>query len=176
MRTVIVIGAMMVFPSACGSSTAANGKLQVVAAENVYGDIAAQIGGPHASVTSILTSPTADPHLFEPATSTGLAVSGAKVVLQNGLGYDAFMTKLEDASPSTSRIVVTVADVLGVHGNDANPHLWYDVPRLDRVAGEFRRAQAAYGRDSAGVFGGGGLTNEKAYWLGKFARVALRTA
>src|SRR5512146_332328 len=47
---------------------------------------------------------------------------------------------------------------------------------LDRVAAEFRRAQAAYGRDSAGVFGGGGLTNEKAYWLGKFARVALRTA
>jgi assimilatory nitrate reductase catalytic subunit len=47
---------------------------------------------------------------------------------------------------------------------------------LDRVAREFRRAQARYGRDSAGVFGGGGLTNEKAYWLGKFARVALRSA
>jgi assimilatory nitrate reductase catalytic subunit len=47
---------------------------------------------------------------------------------------------------------------------------------LDRVAAELRRAQAAHGRDSAGVFGGGGLTNEKAYWLGKFARVALRTA
>lgn len=42
--------------------------------------------------------------------------------------------------------------------------------------GEFSRVQAAYGRDSVGVFGGGGLTNEKAYWLGKFARVALRTA
>jgi assimilatory nitrate reductase catalytic subunit len=47
---------------------------------------------------------------------------------------------------------------------------------LDRVAGEFRRAQAAHGPDSAGVFGGGGLTNEKAYWLGKFARVGLRTS
>ncbi|MBV9451337.1 MAG: molybdopterin oxidoreductase family protein [Streptosporangiaceae bacterium] len=47
---------------------------------------------------------------------------------------------------------------------------------LDRVAGEFRRVRAAYGPDSAGVFGGGGLTNEKAYWLGKFARVALRSA
>jgi assimilatory nitrate reductase catalytic subunit len=47
---------------------------------------------------------------------------------------------------------------------------------LDRVAGELRRAQGACGRDSAGVFGGGGLTNEKAYWLGKFARIALRTA
>jgi assimilatory nitrate reductase catalytic subunit len=47
---------------------------------------------------------------------------------------------------------------------------------LDRVVREFRRVQARYGRDSAGVFGGGGLTNEKAYWLGKFARVALRSA
>lgn len=47
---------------------------------------------------------------------------------------------------------------------------------LDRIAGELSRAQAAYGQDSAGIFGGGGLTNEKAYWLGKFARVALRTS
>ena len=61
-------------------------------------------------------------------------MSDAKVVLQNGLGYDAFMTKLENAAPSKGRIVVTMADVLGVHGKDANPHLWYDVPKLDRSA------------------------------------------
>lgn len=133
MRTVIVI-ALALLLSACGGSTGAAGKLDVVAAENVYGSIASQIGGPHVSVTSVLTSPNADPHLFEPDTSTGLAIATAKVVLQNGLSYDAFMTRLENASPSKSRIVVTMADVLGVHGNDANPHLWYDVPRLDRIA------------------------------------------
>ncbi len=55
-------------------------------------------------------------------------------MLQNGLGYDAFMTRLENAAPSKSRVVVTMADVLGIHGNDANPHLWYDVPKLDRIA------------------------------------------
>lgn len=124
----------MLLLSACGSSTGAGGKLDVVAAENTYGDIASQIGGSHVSVTSILTSPTADPHLFEPGTSTGLAVAGAKVVLQNGLGYDAFMTRLENAAPSKNRVVVTMADVLGIHGKDANPHLWYDEPRLDRIA------------------------------------------
>jgi len=121
--------------SACGSSTGAGDKLDVVAAENVYGNIASQIGGPHVSVTSLLTSPNADPHLFEPGTSSALAVSGAKVVLQNGLGYDAFMTRLENSSPSKSRSVVTMADVLGVHGKAGNPHLWYDVPRLDGIAG-----------------------------------------
>jgi zinc/manganese transport system substrate-binding protein len=133
MRTVIVLGVTLLL-SACGSSTKATGKLDVVAAENTYGNIAAQIGGPHVAVTSILTSPDADPHLFEPTTANDLAVANAKVVLQNGLGYDAFMAKLENAAPSKSRAVVTMADVLDVHGTDANPHLWYDLPRLDRTA------------------------------------------
>ena len=47
---------------------------------------------------------------------------------------------------------------------------------LDVVADGIVRTQAAYGRDAVAVFGGGGLTNEKAYQLGKFARVALRTS
>jgi assimilatory nitrate reductase catalytic subunit len=47
---------------------------------------------------------------------------------------------------------------------------------LDRVAAALHRIQAEHGRDAAGVFGGGGLTNEKVYALGKFARVALRTS
>ena len=47
---------------------------------------------------------------------------------------------------------------------------------LDFVADRIRSLQAAYGNDSVAVFGGGGLTNEKAYALGKFARVALRTS
>ena len=124
--------------------------MSVVAAENVYGDIAAQIGGAHVHVTSILTDPNADPHLFEPGTNNGLAVATARVVIQNGAGYDAFMTKLERAAPSSSRIVVTIADVLGVHGRDANPHLWYDVPRIGQIAvaiaSALRRADPAHAR------------------------------
>jgi zinc/manganese transport system substrate-binding protein len=151
MRTVIVIAATLLL-TACGDSTGGAGKLDVVAAENVYGDIASQIGGPHVSVTSVLTSPTADPHLFEPATSTGLAVANAKVVLQNGLGYDAFMTRLENASPNKSRVMVTMADVLGVHGKAANPHLWYDVPQLGRIAGAIAAAFARADPSHAGAY------------------------
>src|SRR5215471_14233487 len=122
MRTVIVLAVLVL--AGCGSTSSKNGgHLDVVAAENVYGNIASQIGGPRVSVTSILTDPSGDPHLFEPATSNGLAVAQARVVLQNGLGYDAFMTRLEDATPSSDRAVVTMGDVLGVHGKDANPHL-----------------------------------------------------
>ncbi|WP_330476441.1 molybdopterin oxidoreductase family protein [Terrabacter sp. C0L_2] len=57
---------------------------------------------------------------------------------------------------------------------ELQPASWDDA--LDVVADAIVRTQAAYGRDAVAVFGGGGLTNEKAYQLGKFARVALRTS
>lgn len=54
------------------------------------------------------------------------------------------------------------------------PATWEDA--IDRIACAIEGSQQAHGRDSVGVFGGGSLTNEKAYALGKFARVALRTS
>ncbi len=145
MRTVLapaVVAAAAVALSACGGSRRATDEVAVVAAENTYGNIASQIGGPHVTVTSILTDPNADPHLFEPGTASGLAVANANVVIQNGLGYDAFMTKLENAAPAKKRIVVTIADILDVHGAGANPHLWYDVPKLGRIAAAIAAALA----------------------------------
>jgi zinc/manganese transport system substrate-binding protein len=147
MRTIIVLGLGCVSLAGCGAGTSGAG-LAVVAAENVYGDIAQQIGGTHLHVTSILSDPNADPHLFEPGSRNGLAVATARVVIQNGVGYDSFMTKLEHASPTSKRTVLTIADVLGVRGRDANPHLWYDVPALGRIAhaiaAELERADPAH--------------------------------
>jgi assimilatory nitrate reductase catalytic subunit len=54
------------------------------------------------------------------------------------------------------------------------PATWNEA--LERIVAAFQRTQRDHGRDSVGCFGGGGLTNEKAYQLGKFARVALRTS
>src|SRR5580698_315806 len=121
-------GAALLAAICLGSAEAKSQSVDVVAAESVYGNIVSQIGGSHVSVTSILSDPNADPHLYEPGTSNALAVAKANVVIQNGLGYDAFMSRLESASPNSHRSVLTMADVLGIHGNDANPHLWYDVP------------------------------------------------
>src|SRR6266850_4106703 len=114
MRTIIVLAAGALLLVGCSGTKSGSG-LAVVAAENVYGDIAQQIGGAHVHVTSILSDPNADPHLFEPGSSNGLAVAEARVVIQNGVGYDAFMTKLENASPSSTRSVLTIADVLDIH-------------------------------------------------------------
>ncbi|MEV4759829.1 molybdopterin oxidoreductase family protein [Micromonospora sp. NPDC049559] len=58
-------------------------------------------------------------------------------------------------------------------GGALRPASWAEA--LTRVVAGIRAVQAAHGRDAVAVFGGGGLTNEKAYALGKFARVALRT-
>lgn len=59
-------------------------------------------------------------------------------------------------------------------GGELRPAGWPEV--LERIADKIKSISAESGADAIGVFGGGALTNEKAYLLGKFARVALRTA
>jgi zinc/manganese transport system substrate-binding protein len=139
MRIVLICAAAGLL-AACGGAGPAHGRLRVVAAENAYGDIARQLGGDRVQVVSILSAPDADPHLFQPGTRTGLAVARADVVIANGLGYDAFVDRLVSAAPSSRRAEVVAADVLGIHGGSANPHLWYDVRALPLVARAIARA------------------------------------
>jgi zinc/manganese transport system substrate-binding protein len=155
MTRIVLICALLAALAGCGGGGTKSSALPVVASTNVYGDIARQIGGSHVSVTSVLTDPNADPHLFEPGTANGLAVARARVVIQNGLGYDAFMSRLERSAPSSNRTVVTISDVLGIHGHDANPHLWYDVPELPKIAAAIEQALAAADPGHAADYGGG---------------------
>ena len=131
MARIVLVSALVLALAACGGGGAKNSALPVVASTNVYGDLLRQIGGAHLAVKSILANPNVDPHLFEPGTANGLAVSKASVVVQNGLGYDAFMDKLEDAAPSSKRRVLVAADVIP---HTSNPHLWYDLPQMPKVA------------------------------------------
>jgi zinc/manganese transport system substrate-binding protein len=123
--------------------TARPGALQVVAAENFWGNIAAQIGGDRVDVTSIISDPNTDPHLYESSANDAAAVAVADLVITNGLGYDEFMTKLLAGSGRADRGVVEAARVLGVSGPDANPHLWYDLPRVPQVAAAIEQSLAA---------------------------------
>jgi len=137
-----LIGMLLAAAVTAGCSSSSDGRgttsgtepINVVAAENFYGDIAKQIGGSHVTVTSILSDPDADPHLYEPGTANGAAVAAARLVIDNGVGYDSFMDKLLDASPDPNRKVVTMADVLHISASDANPHLWYDLPHVPQIA------------------------------------------
>lgn len=94
------IGALAL--SGCSASSASDdGLVQVVASTNVYGDIAAKVGGDRVDVTSIIDDAAKDPHSYEASARDRLAVSKADLVIENGGGYDAFMESLRDGSDAT---------------------------------------------------------------------------
>jgi zinc/manganese transport system substrate-binding protein len=111
----------------------AQGVLSIVAAENFYGEVAQRIGGPQVAVTSILSNPNQDPHLFEVTPSTARAVSTANIVVVNGAAYDPWMNTLLKASQNPKRAVLDVASVTG-HKIGDNPHLWYEPGTMPTVA------------------------------------------
>jgi zinc/manganese transport system substrate-binding protein len=115
----------------CASSTPP-GELRIVAVERVYGDLARQLGGAGVAVTTLLDSPSADPHAYEPTPRDADAVAAADIVIENGLGYDAFADKLAAASPRAGRVVIVAGALGGYHLGD-NPHVWYDMRTLGRV-------------------------------------------
>ncbi len=118
----------------CGlSAPAFADPVKVVAAENFYGDLASQIGGPNVVVTSILSNPDDDPHLFEASPETAKALSDAKVVIVNGVDYDPWMEKLLSAHKAPARKEIIVGALVG-HKPGDNPHLWYDPAYMKAAA------------------------------------------
>ena len=122
----------------CGSSTPSgstgSGVINAIGAENEYANVLSQIGGKYVHVSSILNNPNTDPHTFESSPRVAQEVSAAELIVQNGVGYDDFMSKIESASHNTSRKVIVVQDVLGLPTNTPNPHLWYDPKTMPAVA------------------------------------------
>jgi len=106
--------------------------VKIVAAENFYGDMAAQIGGADVAVTSILTNPDQDPHMFEASAETAKALAAAQIVIVNGVDYDPWMDKLLAAAKAPARREIQVGALVGHKAGD-NPHLWYD-PAYVKVA------------------------------------------
>src|SRR5689334_20927546 len=129
--------AVAVLAAGCGSQAAADTdpRVDVVASTNVWGDVAAAIGGDRVKVTSIVSDPAADPHSFEASARTRLAVSRADVLIENGGGYDPFMTQLRSAGKPKA-VVIDAVDVSGVRtaGRELNEHVWYDFAAVGKVA------------------------------------------
>jgi zinc/manganese transport system substrate-binding protein len=121
----------------CGSSGSdpSSGKLRVVAAEDFWGSIAAQLGGNRVEVTSIIANPAADPHDYEPTSEDARTMAGAQMSIVNGIGYDEWAAKLLAADPDSGRVELTVGDVLGLRDGD-NPHQWYSPTSVQRVIGQ----------------------------------------
>jgi zinc/manganese transport system substrate-binding protein len=121
------------FVAFAGAASAADGRIAVVAAENIYGDIAAQIGGDAVAVTNLISSPSQDPHLFEAAPSAVRSIADARIVVLNGADYDPWMERLVRTTANPQRVVISAAALAGKKPGD-NPHLWYDPATMPRVA------------------------------------------
>jgi zinc/manganese transport system substrate-binding protein len=122
--------------AACGSAAKGGkgGKVVAVGAENEYANVISQIGGRYVSASAIMSNPNTDPHTFEASPQVARIVSAAQLVIQNGVGYDSFMGKIEAASPSKTRKVIDVQKLLGLPDSTANPHLWYSPRTMPAVA------------------------------------------
>jgi zinc/manganese transport system substrate-binding protein len=107
-----------------GTTAGAAGKLQVVAAENFWGSIAAQLGGTKVQVRSIIANPSTDPHSYDPTAQDARTMAGARLAIVNGVGYDEWASKLLAASPMEGRTVLNVGGLLGLKDGE-NPHRWY---------------------------------------------------
>ena len=129
LAAIITLAALSLAPAA----RAADGKINVVAAENFYGDIARQIGGDRVAVVSIMSNPDQDPHLFETTPGIVKQIAGAQIAIVNGADYDPWMEKLLSAAPQPARKVIIAADLVHKKAGD-NPHLWYDPATMPAVA------------------------------------------
>ena len=141
--------------------------INVVAAENFWGSLVSQLGGAHVQVLSVVSDPNADPHDYESSAQDARAVAVARYVVENGVGYDGWMTKLLAANPASGRRVYDIGAALGKRPGD-NPHLWYspsyvtaacdhieaDLKALDpKDAGYFTARRAAVTAAFAGIRG-----------------------
>ncbi|MDQ1673175.1 MAG: zinc/manganese transport system substrate-binding protein [Frankiaceae bacterium] len=126
------------------SAEASSASVTVVASTDVWGDIAATVGGRRVNVTSLVTSPDQDPHTYNASARDELAVSKADVVVENGGGYDDFMRQLVAAAKADPTVIDAV-DVsrLAAHRDEPNEHVWYDLEAAEKVA---RSMAAAFGK------------------------------
>ena len=137
---------------ASDDSTSGDSAVQVVASTNVYGDLAATVGGDRIEVTSLIDSAAKDPHGYAASARDRLAVQQADLVIENGGGYDAFMEELRDGS--SAEVVIAAeyshdypeavveeeseesgehADHDHAHIEGFNEHVWFDVHTIVHV-------------------------------------------
>jgi zinc/manganese transport system substrate-binding protein len=141
----------------CSSSfaldtTTADGRIVAVGAESQYADVIQQVGGKYVQVSAVMSNPNTDPHTFEASASVGRLVNAARLVVQNGLGYDTFMDSIEKAVPDSGRHVIVVQKLLGRPDSTPNPHLWYDPATMPEVAAAIAGNLAAIQPSHAAYF------------------------
>ncbi|MSD83949.1 metal ABC transporter substrate-binding protein [Lactobacillus curvatus] len=120
---------LMLLVAGCGHSTKKTNGMQVVSSLDFYGEAARAVLGQQGHVTSIINSPSLDPHSYEATTNDAKRVAKADVVIQNGLGYDSWLNKVVKSVHPDDQTVLTVSQLMQ-QSNGANEHLWYDLKTM----------------------------------------------
>jgi zinc/manganese transport system substrate-binding protein len=174
MGAVALLGAAGCSTGGPSSAGGGSGSLIVaVGAENQYANVIAQIGGRYVKAAAVESNPNTDPHTFEASPQIAQQVSQAQLVVQNGVGYDTFMNKIESASSGSGRKVIDVQTLLGLPDSTANPHLWYQPATMPAVAkaiasdlSSLQPAHAAYFQANVVTF-----DNSLKPWLAEIAKL-----
>jgi zinc/manganese transport system substrate-binding protein len=125
----------------------------VVAAENTWGDIAAQIAAPDMRVVAILSSPAVDPHEYQATPTDARMIAAAELVVANGAGYDAWADKLVAASDLLP-VRYVKADSWSGWQEGGNPHLWFNMDAVSAFVQHFAEACAHIDPDHADGYAG----------------------
>ncbi|MFE7899370.1 metal ABC transporter solute-binding protein, Zn/Mn family [Streptomyces sp. NPDC057424] len=160
-RLALLTSASLALLAGCGSSpdsadgTNTSDRVAVVASTNVYGDIVRRVGGDRVDVTSLISDPDQDPHSYEAAPQNQLALSRAKVVVENGGGYDDFVDRMLKSGHDDSAAVINAVEVSGKaapEGGELNEHVWYDFPTVAKLADRISAALAQADPGHAAAF------------------------
>ncbi|MEV7604718.1 zinc ABC transporter substrate-binding protein [Paenarthrobacter sp. NPDC089322] len=154
--------AALLLSSCSGSAGAGNGNsttassstaIEVVTSTNVYGDVVKAIGGDKVNVSAIITKTSQDPHSYEASAQDKLVISKAKLVVENGGGYDEFLHKIADETKVGHDNMISAVEVSGLapeeeshseeshseeghthnHG-EFNEHVWYSLETMTKLA------------------------------------------
>jgi zinc/manganese transport system substrate-binding protein len=175
--SVTALAGLTLLLSACsataGGGQQGSGAIEVVTSTNVYGDIVREIGGDKVKVNALITKASQDPHSYEATTQDKLAVSKAKLVVENGGGYDDFIHKLADDGGLNHDNIISAVEVSGLapeeeatsastasadehgqsHGHgEFNEHVWYSFDAMTRLADAVEAKLAALEPASATTF------------------------
>lgn len=141
--------------------------ITIVASTNVWGDIAASIGGDRVRVVSIIDNFAQDPHSYEASARDQLAVNEADLIVANGGGYDPFIDALAQSAGNPDIIYAYLPDELATdddaahdgddHAHDhasGNEHVWYDFHVVDDFASRLVQDLSALDSANSTVYAG----------------------
>ncbi len=139
-----------------GGAGEAGETITVVTSIDVYADLVEEIAGETADVQPMVDNPAVDPHSYEATPQDRLAVDSADVIVANGGGYDAFLTRLAESAGKQDQVYQLIeGENEHSHGDDGgyeNEHIWYDLDQMQDFVADFADYLADEVPDNADLY------------------------